>query len=470
MAEMKPVIIGGGPAGISAAQALIERKIPCVLLEKDKQMGGLCKTVEYKGFRCDIGGHRFFTKNSEIQSIWEKTLGDEFLIRQRLSRIYYRGKFFYYPLQIGNALSGLGLVESSKIVLSYLRSQTFPVIPEKSFEDWVSNRFGKVLFDIFFKTYTEKIWGIPCTTLSADWAAQRIRNLSLGRALLNALGFKKGGKVASLIDNFHYPRLGPGQMFETMTSRVIANGGEIHLGQEVTQIQYDQNKVTNILSRGGGEERIWPCSSCFSSMPITELINRMSPRPPTEIMNAAHALRYRSIITINLLFKTKTSLSDNWIYLHNPEVTAGRLQLYANWSPAMVPESGMGSAGFEYFCSEGDAWWNLSDLDLISKARQDLAHLNFLNQEDLLDGFVVRYPKAYPMYEDGYEKHLTIIKDWLANFSNLYCIGRYGQFRYNNMDHSMMTGMLAVRSMLGQPVDPWSVNAEAEYHEEKAGN
>lgn len=467
MSDLRPVIIGGGPAGISAAQTLIERKIPCLLMEKDRQMGGLCKTVEYKGFRCDIGGHRFFTKNKEIQAVWEKTLGDEFLVRQRLSRIYYRGKFFYYPLRVGNALAGLGPVESVKIVLSYLKSQALPIKPEVSLDDWVSNRFGKVLFNIFFKTYTEKVWGIPCTTLSADWAAQRIRNLSLGRALLNAVGIRNGGKVASLIDSFRYPRLGPGQMYEQMSQQLSRAGGEIRTGQEVVEIRHDQGRVTGVLTRHGGGEQLASCPACFSSMPISELIKRMSPRPPEEVLKAAEALRYRSIITVNLLFKTKTTLPDNWIYLHSPEVAAGRLQLYENWSPAMVSAHGTSSAGFEYFCFEGDAFWNLSDSDLISTARQDLSKLNFYNQEDWLDGFVVRYAKAYPMYEDGYEKHLAVIKGWLAQFDNLYCIGRYGQFRYNNMDHSMMTGILAVRAMLGEKVDPWSVNAEGEYIEEK---
>jgi len=467
MSDSKPVIVGGGPAGISAAHKLVEQQIPCLLLEKDEQMGGLCKTVKYKGFRCDIGGHRFFTKNKEIQAIWENTLGDEFLVRQRLSRIYYRGKFFYYPLRVGNALSGLGPQESMKIVLSYLKSRVWPIKPEVSFDDWVSNRFGKVLFNTFFKTYTEKVWGIPCTTLSADWAAQRIRNLSLGRALFNALGIKSGGKVASLIENFHYPRLGPGQMYEDMSRRLVNQGGEIRTGQEVVEIRHKQNKVTAVLTRREGGEQLSSCSHCFSSMPITELVNRMSPRAPEEVLQAARSLRYRSIITVNLLFKTKTTLPDNWIYLHSPEVTAGRLQLYENWSPSMVPSSGTSSAGFEYFCFEGDPFWRLSDSDLIKTALQDQAHLNFYHPEDWLDGFVVRYAKAYPMYEDGYERHLGLIKGWLAQFNNLFCIGRYGQFRYNNMDHSMLTGILAVRAMLGEPVDPWSVNAEGEYHEEK---
>jgi len=324
-----------------------------------------------------------------------------------------------------------------------------------------------VLFNIFFKTYTEKVWGIPCTVLSADWAAQRIRNLSLGRALIHAFSLKKSSKVASLIDNFHYPRLGPGQMYETMAARLLANGGEVRKGLEVVEVRHHGGKITALLTRNGAGGQVLDCSHCFSSMPITDLVQRLSPRPPDEVINASRALRYRSIITVNLLFKRSAALPDNWVYLHSPEVTAGRLQLYRNWSPAMVPDDSHSSVGFEYFCFEGDDLWNLPDAGLIEKARQDLVHLGFYNQEESLDGFVVRYAKAYPIYEDGYEKHLAVIKGWLSQFSNLYCIGRYGQFRYNNMDHSMMTGILAARRLLGEDADPWSVNAEGEYLEEK---
>jgi protoporphyrinogen oxidase len=467
MSTFRPVILGGGPAGISAAKALAEARIPSLILEKDRQVGGLCKTVEHRGFRCDIGGHRFFTKNKEIQKSWEDTLGTEFLVRTRLSRIYYRAKFFYYPLRLGNALLGLGPLESIKILISYLRSHIFPVKPEFTFEDWVSNRFGNVLYNIFFKTYTEKVWGIPCTTLSADWAAQRIRNLSLGRAMLNAVGVNNGGKVASLIDNFHYPRLGPGQMYEAMAGQVAAGGGQVRLGQRVVEIHHSGEGIKAVLSSAGNGGELVPCSHCFSSMPITELVQKMRPQAPDAVLNAAAALKYRSLITVNLLFQKATTLPDNWIYLHSPEVKAGRLQLYCNWSPAMAPPGDFSSIGFEYFCSEGDQMWRSSDADLIQQALTDLSHLGFYAEPDIQDGFVVRYAKAYPVYEDGYQQHMSVLKAWLAQFPNLYCIGRYGQFRYNNMDHAMMTGILAARRMLGMEVDPWSVNAEGEYLEGK---
>jgi protoporphyrinogen oxidase len=467
MSPPRPVIVGGGPAGLAVARTLADQNLPSLILEKDHQVGGLCKTVEHRGFRCDIGGHRFFTKNKEIQESWEQTLGPEFLRRSRLSRIYYRDRFFYYPLRIGNALLGLGPRESVKILSSYVRSHVLPVKPEISFEDWVSNRFGKVLYTIFFKTYTEKVWGIPCTTLSADWAAQRIRNLSLGRALLHAVGLRNGKEVTSLIDTFHYPRLGPGQMYEAMASQIAARGGEVRLGQQVAEIHHEQNRIKALFSVAGDHGQLLPCSHCFSSMPITELVQKMRPRAPDRVITAAASLRYRSLITVNLLFHKPTTLPDNWIYLHSPEVKAGRLQLYWNWSPDMVPGGNYSSLGFEYFCTEGDDLWNSSEAELIRQAMSDLALLGFYSEQDIHDAFVVRYAKAYPVYEDGYLEHIGVLKRWLSQFSNLYCIGRYGQFRYNNMDHSMMTGRLAARRMLGLDVDPWSVNAEGEYLEGK---
>jgi protoporphyrinogen oxidase len=288
--------------------------------------------------------------------------------------------------------------------------------------------------------------------------------------LINAVGLKNDKRVASLIDNFQYPRLGPGQMYEAMVKQIKYQGGNVHKGLEVTEVRHDHGQITALLTHDGKVGELLNCSHCFSSMPITDLVLRMSPVPPDEVLNAARALRYRSIITVNLLFKKGSSLPDNWIYLHSPEVTAGRLQLYKNWSSSMVPDEHHSSMGFEYFCFERDGLWNLSDSRLIEIAQEDLIKLGFNGDKGLFDGFVVRYAKAYPMYEDGYEKHLTVIREWLAKFANLYCIGRYGQFRYNNMDHSMMTGILAARRMLGEEADPWSVNSEGEYLEERKGN
>jgi len=466
MNQNLPIIVGSGPAGLAAAYELCNHNFPSITFDKDSQVGGLCKTTENKGFRYDIGPHRFFTKNKEIQNLWNDMLPDDFINRPRLTRIYYKNKFFYYPLRVMNVLKNLGVYDSMGIILSYLKKQLFPLKPESTFEDWVSNRFGSLLYSIFFKTYTEKIWGIPCNTLSSDWASQRIRNLSLGRALLNALGRQNRTNVASLIDEFHYPRLGSGQMYESMARRVKQQGGHISLGQEVVRLHHAQGVIRSVQTVGKNGSYVFPASHCFSSMPITDLVQRLRPVPPDVVMEAANSLRYRSIITVNLLVKQQSALRDNWIYLHNPEVKAARLQLYHNWSPEMVPDSNSSSVALEYFCFENDALWNLSDSGLIQLAWRDLEKLGFYEKDNFSDGFVVRYAKAYPMYENNYEKKLNIIKDWLSQFSNLHCIGRYGQFRYNNMDHSIMTGILAVRKMQGEDVDPWSVNADAEYIEE----
>jgi protoporphyrinogen oxidase len=465
MVNHKALIIGGGPAGLAVAHTLCEHGIPNLILEKDTQLGGLSKTVAYRGFLFDIGGHRFFTKNQEVKALWEQTLGSDFLVRTRLSRIFYRDKFFHYPLRIGNALAGLGPYYSLRVALSYFKARVSPIAPEISFADWVSNRFGQVLFSIFFKTYTEKVWGIPCTQLSADWAAQRIRNLSLTEALLSALGVGKNRKVASLIEEFHYPRLGPGQMYDAMACQVKQQGGEVIMGQNALEIHHSRDKITSVTSRGFGESLTLPASHFFSSMPITELVQRMKPLAPDAVITAARALRYRSILTVNLILEKPVGLPDNWIYLHEPEIRAGRLQIFQNWSPFMVPEDGLSTITFEYFCFEGDELWNMNDGSLITLAKEDLARLGQLKNRAVLDGCVIRYAKAYPVYEDGHHRHLSVIKGWLAQFSNLDCIGRYGQFRYNNMDHSIMTGILAARRMLGEDVNPWLVNAEAEYLE-----
>jgi protoporphyrinogen oxidase len=451
---------------LAAADALSQRRLPPLILEQDRQVGGLSKTVSYRGFYFDIGGHRFFTKNPEVMALWQQTLGDAFLVRSRLSRIYYRGKFFHYPLRAANALAGLGACDSLRVLLSYAYSRLFPRKPEISFEDWVFNRFGRVLFNIFFKTYTEKVWGIPCREISADWAAQRIRNLSLGRAVLNALGLGRDGKVASLIEQFHYPRRGPGQMYEALAANIAAQGGEFRHGRQVVEVRHAHGRVIAVKTWGEGGEMLAAADQCFSSMPITELAAKMQPAPPDAVLDAARALRYRSIIAVNLLLRTRAPLPDNWIYLHDPSVRAGRLQLYQNWSPFMIPDNGASSITFEYFSFEGDGLWDMADPGLIRLAREDLRRLQLPGTPQVYDGMVVRYPKAYPIYAGDYQRHLAALRGWLGQFPNLFCIGRYGQFRYNNMDHSILTGRLAVRRMSGEAVDPWSVNADAEYLEE----
>ncbi|MBN1257975.1 MAG: NAD(P)/FAD-dependent oxidoreductase [Planctomycetes bacterium] len=458
-------IIGAGPAGLAAAYELMRRACDCQILEQARQAGGLSRTVNYRGYRCDIGGHRFFTKNPEVDRLWHEILSEDFLRRPRLSRIYYRGKFFNYPLRALNALTGLGLLTSLRALASFLYRRLFPHRPEETFADWISNRFGDTLFRIFFKSYTEKIWGIKCTELSADWAAQRIRNLDLGRALLGVVGFKPEGKVASLIEEFDYPRYGPGQMYEAMAGRILQAGGNIQYDSKVTGITHQDNYITGVVIQRGEKRESLPTTNLISSLPLTELITSMDPPPPPKVLTAARGLRYRSILTVNLIINQAELLPDTWLYLHDPEILANRLQLYKNWSPAMVPDSQTSVVGFEYFVWEGDEFWNLDDAALLLFAREDAEKLKLVESQKITDGFIVRYAKAYPVYDEGYREKLACIREYLHGFSNLACAGRYGQFRYNNMDHSIMTGLLAARQLLGEPVDPWSVNAEAEYHE-----
>lgn len=461
-------IIGAGPAGLAASHYLSKTGLGSpVVIEQASEVGGLSKTVEHKGFRCDIGGHRFFTKSQEVQSLWREVLPQDFLRRPRVSRIFYGGKFYHYPIRVANALSGLGTRESIRVMASFAKAKVSPTIPEASFEDWVSNRFGHRLYSIFFRTYTEKVWGIPCTQLSADWAAQRIRNLDLARTVLNALGLQRGRSVASLIEEFDYPRLGPGQMYDAMARQAVARGARVLLRHQVNQVLHENGRIV-ALQIGTPEGHVaLDVEKVLSTMPLTELVFRMNPGPPIEVVCAARGLTYRSIITVNLVVDRPDIVPDTWVYLHAPEVTAGRLQVYKNWSPAMVPDSGQSSLGLEYFATEGDDLWSKSDAAMLELGKEDLLRLALVRADEIADGFVVRYAKAYPVYDDGYGAKVAVIRNYLSQFANLECAGRYGQFRYNNMDHSILTGILAVRKLLGEKCDPWGVNADGEYHEMK---
>lgn len=463
----KIVIIGGGPSGLTAAFRCGTKSVPAVCYEADSILGGISRTIEYKGFRFDVGGHRFFTKIPPVQALWEETLGNELLTRPRLSRIYYNGKFFHYPLQAFNALSGLGGRNSLRIVGSYIRAKLFPQLPADNFTKWVSNRFGRHLYSIFFKTYTEKVWGIPCEEIQAEWAAQRIKGLSLRSVVANSLQRPGKGKVIkSLINEFQYPRLGPGQMYETLAEKARSMGSKIHLGHRVEKIHHDGHRITGVDVTANGTSFTDTGTDYISSMPLPELVMNMEPPPPKEVGDAARSLRFRALLTVNLLMDLPQELPDTWVYIHDPSVQAGRVQYFANWSPSMVPNPDQSSMGLEYFCWEDDAIWTMDDDQIITMAKKEVAALGLGDPNRVFDAFVVRMPKSYPVYDGQYASHVEVLRTYLAAFDNLQLCGRYGLFKYNNMDHSILTAMYAVENIFGADHDVWKVNDEDDYHEE----
>ena len=468
MSERKHVVIGGGPAGLTAAYVLARRGRSPIVLEKDDIVGGIARTVEYKGFRFDIGGHRFFTKVGSVQRLWRKMLGPDMLRRPRLSRIYYNGKFFDYPLKAMNALRGIGIVDAVRVLFSYLWIRVSPIRPEVSLEDWVSNRFGRRLYRIFFKTYTEKVWGIPCDKIGAQWAAQRIKGLSLVTAVLNAIRGNRGGgdQIKTLIDEFEYPRLGPGMMWEAFAADVDRNGGRVELNSDVVCLRHDGSRVISVDYRKNGVVTQIPAESVLSTMPLRELIAKLDPPPPAAIVAAANRLNYRDFITVALVVDAPDLFPDNWIYVHDPGVKLGRIQNFKNWSPEMVPDPQKTCLGLEYFCFEGDGLWTMPDEELVRLGTREVAQIGLLGAGKVIDGTVVRMPKAYPVYDEGYEAAVDEVRKYLAQFSNLQVAGRNGMHKYNNQDHSMVTAILAVDNLAGQHHDTWSVNQDDEYHEE----
>jgi protoporphyrinogen oxidase len=475
---MECVVIGAGPAGLTAAYELARLGRRAVVFEQDGTVGGISRTCEYKGYRFDIGGHRFFTKVEMVQQLWDEILHEDFLVRPRLSRIYYNGKFFDYPLKPMNALLGLGPVEAVRIGLSYLWAQAFPDRDERNFEQWVSNRFGRRLFEIFFKTYTEKVWGMPCAEISADWAAQRIKNLDLVTAVKNAiLGSSVGPSgeiVTTLIERFHYPRHGPGQMWESCVRRLADRGVETRLHAGVERIRMEGGRVRSVVVEEAGRRHEVACDHVLSSMPIRTLLHAIEPAPPKEVLRAADELRYRDFLTVGLIVDREELFPDNWIYIHSPDVKLGRIQNFKNWSPDMVPDPRRTSLGLEYFVQEDDELWSAPDEELIELGKRECETLGLSRADEVVDGCVIRMPKAYPVYDGSYQEALATIRGWLDEVPNLQLIGRNGQHRYNNQDHSMVTAVYAARNIAAGSAeyDVWGVNVEEEYHEEvqtKAG-
>jgi len=458
------VIIGAGPAGLTAAYELIKQGIKPVVVDKDNKVGGLARTEEYKGFRFDIGGHRFYTKVGEVENLWNEVLGKDFRKVPRLSRIYYKGRFYNYPLNIFNTLLNLGIIESSLILLSYIKWKIFPYQDEKNLEQWVTDRFGRRLYRIFFKSYTEKVWGTPCTEIRADWAAQRIKGLSLKSAVMNSL-FNTNG-VKSLINEFQYPILGPGMMWENFTEKIEREGGVVKLNSDVIAINYNNNKIESIVINTEGNIVELKGDHFISSMPVTELIRKLNHKVPVQIESAANKLSYRALILVGLIINKKQLFPDNWLYIHSPEFKVGRIQNFKNWSPEMCADPNKTNIGMEYFCSEGDETWSMSDDELINLAKEEINGLNISSGDSIEDAIVFRQPKAYPVYDNGYQQQLVIIKEFLNQIENLQTVGRNGLHRYNNQDHSMLTSILAVKNLFGENHNLWNVNTDRSYYEE----
>ena len=474
--DTEVLIVGAGPAGLTAGYLLGKNDVGVTIVERDPvYVGGISRTVNYKGFLFDIGGHRFFSKSKEVVDLWKEILPNDFIERPRLSRIYYGGKYYSYPLKAFEALTNLGIFRSAHCVLSYLYARMKPVADPKSFHQWVRNQFGEKLYSIFFKTYTEKVWGMSCDDISADWAAQRIKGLDLGSAIKNALTksfgggrSKDGAVIKTLIESFQYPRKGPGMMWEAARDKVLAQGGRVMMGATLERLVWDGGRKvwTATLGHAGGGKSALTAREVISSAPIRDLVRAIDPNP----ISALHArnLRYRDFITVALIAEAKKTFPDNWIYIHDPSVKVGRVQNFLSWSPEMVPDPRYACLGLEYFCFEGDGLWTARDEDLIALAKSEIGKIGLIDPADVVDACVVRQEKAYPVYDAAYRENVeTIRRDLALNYPTLHLVGRNGMHKYNNQDHAMMTAMLTVKNILaGERIyDIWNVNEDAEYHE-----
>ena len=482
--QVDVAIIGAGPAGLTAGYLLSKQGLKVAIIEKDtRYVGGISRTVEHEGYRFDIGGHRFFSKSQQVVDLWNEILPDDFIQRPRMSRIYYEGRFYSYPLRAFEALRNLGIWRSTTCMASYAWSRLFPIKEVKSFEDWTSNQFGKKLYSIFFKTYTEKVWGMPCNEMSADWAAQRIKGLSLGAAVVDglkrSLGLNKrpndGMQTKTLLETFRYPRQGPGMMWEAARDKIVAAGNHVLMGHAMKQLASDGQggwrlSATRVDAQGNPQgETVIRARHAISSAPMRELAARLHPLPQSTL--EASRLKYRDFLTVALKIQSEDLFSDNWIYIHDSKVRVGRVQNFRSWSPEMVPDESVACVGLEYFCFEGDDLWASSDEDLIKLATKEMDILGLVDPAKVIGGAVVRQEKAYPVYDDEYAANVAAMRHELeASHPTLHLVGRNGMHRYNNQDHAMMTAMLTVENILaGERVyDIWCVNEDAEYHE--AGN
>ncbi len=468
MASRGVVIIGAGPAGMGCAHTLARADQPSLIVERDTTPGGLCRTINFSGYLFDIGGHRFLSDSEEINRIWREVMGDDMLRVRRLSRIYYKRRYFNYPLSFFNTFRNLGPIESFLCVISYLRCRFSRPGDEDTFKGWITNRFGRRLYEVFFKAYTEKVWAVDCRDISADWAIQRIRGLSLRVAIQGAIFGMDKNAPKTLRDEFLYPRNGPGEFYRRLEGMVHVRGGQFAFCKEITGLKHDGKRILSaeIQDLQDGKRGDLPVEYLFSSMPLPVLIKLFDPRPPQDVLSAAGKLHFRSLIVVNVILDKEHTFPDQWIYVHSPEVRLGRIQNYKNWSPTMVVDSRRTSLGLEYFCNEMDDLWNMNDVDLIDYALGELEQTGIVSRRHLINGFVVRRPNVYPVYSLGYQKDVNILRNYLGHLSNLQTIGRGGLFRYDNSDHAMLTGICAARNFLGTgPCDVWGVNTDRSYLE-----
>ena len=468
LAEAPTLILGAGPAGLTAGYLLAKQGFPVIVFEAEDQVGGIAKTEVREGpggeYRFDLGGHRFFTKVKEVDDLWHEIMREEFLLRPRMSRIYWNKKFLHYPLQAGDVIRKLGPVELTRCMASYARAKLRPRGEERSLEEWVVNRFGRRLYENFFESYNEKLWGVPVSEIRAEFAAQRIKGLSFTSAARAAFLGNRGNEIKSLIGEFHYPRYGPGQMWETMTDDIRRLGGQVLLETPVEALHVEDGRVARVTAGG----RDYEANQVISSVPLRNVVGMAAPAAPEPVRAAAGGLRYRDFLTVSLVLDGEDLFPDNWIYIHEPDVEVGRIQNFRSWSPWMVPDPSKACIGMEYFCFAGDELWETDDDKLVQLGMRELEKLGLATADKLEFGFATRVPKAYPMYDMDYGERIVEIRNFLDGVDNLQQVGRNGLHRYNNSDHSMLTAMRAVDNLvLGTDHDLWAVNAESVYHEEE---
>lgn len=467
--EKKILILGAGPSGMGCASVLADKGIPSRVIDRESDAGGLCRTVNFHDYLFDIGGHRFLSKCPEVNLFWEKVMGDKMLRVKRLSRIFYKKRFFNYPLSFFNTFWNFGPLESFLCVASYLRCRVFRPGDEQTFEGWITNRFGRRLYEIFFKTYTEKVWAVPCRDISANWAKQRIQGLSLKVAIQKALTGLRTNLPKTLAQQFLYPEKGPGDFYRRLRERIEPGGVSFLMEKEVVRVRHHNRRIVSVDVRDGrnpGVLESLPADYLFSSLPLPGLIRRLDPPPPANILQKASRLKFRNFLVINIILDKPFVFPDQWIYVHSPEVSLGRIQNYKNWSPSMVVDQGKTSLGLEYFCNENDWLWKKNDVDLIQFALTELERLRIVSRRHLIDGFVVRQSDVYPVYELGYEAIVRELREYLEGFSNIQTIGRAGLFRYDNSDHALLTGISAARNFTGEArTDLWKLNTDDSYLE-----